>query len=78
MRTKKNEAAPKVAEPDAHTPRYISRRKAAQIGDVCVETIERMERRGQLTPHKLSARCVRLNLAEVLQVFQNARVAVAA
>jgi len=52
-------------------PKLIPRTGAGEILDCCVMTIKRLEKRGHLTPIRLSSRRVRLDEAEVLDFARN-------
>ncbi|MBI9020850.1 MAG: hypothetical protein JEZ10_06310 [Verrucomicrobia bacterium] len=49
-------------------PKLITRKQAAEILDCCTMTIKRLEKRGALTPIRFSARRVRLDEAQVLEL----------
>jgi hypothetical protein len=60
-------------KPEAKTaPKLITRKQAAEIlGGVCVETVKRYEKRGLLRQIRFTARRVRLDEAQVIEVARN-------
>ena len=60
-----------LEKPPNTRPKLIPRKAAAEILDCCVMTIKRLEKRGELTSIRFSARRVRLDEAEVLEFARN-------
>ena len=58
-------------EPKPKKTRLATRKEVASLCGVHTETIKRWGRIGKIHPIKLSARCVRYNLAEVEALLQN-------
>jgi len=60
-----------LEKPPNPRPTLIPRKAAAEILGCCVMTIKRLEKRGALKPIRFSARRVRLDEAQVLDLARN-------
>ena len=60
-------------QPIAPKPETLSRKEAALIFGVHPGSLKRWEKTGKLRAIKLTARCVRYNKAEVLQLLEGVR-----
>jgi len=66
----KNRLLAALKKPAETKPETMSRKEVARIFGVHPGSLKRWEKSGRLRPIKLTARCVRYNKAEILQLLE--------